>query len=552
MKLSPRRRRTRKIGPAALIGAVLGSLSLAGCASSAKEAEPVATDKLTVTTAPATGDIDQLNWNLTAGEPDVIDPANATTYSGGAVVNNLCDPLLRTNPDFTLTSNLATYEQVSPTKVVFTLRDGAKFWDGQPVTAKDVAYSLNRAADPSKIVSFVFGNVKSITATGPLEVTVDFKQPDELFLKELGGIGSSVMEKEFSERVGDKLGTPQGGLMCSGPFKLDKWTSGDSITMSRNEDYWNDEYRARPAQVKFTFLTDSTAVAQALNTGELDGSYELPPATIKTLSKSSTGTLRFGPSTQSFSMQVAGPGGVLANKDLREALQRLVDRDAIAKSIFRGAAEPNYAVVNKPTWEPDLKATPIYQGAYDELAKARSHDAEAAATLVKDSGYDGTPIAIAYLAGDETSSQLATLIQQEAKSAGLAITLKPMQALEFSQAGYDATKRAGIDLMLQSSFNGVSDPIEPIGFIYLPDAFYNYDGFSDPIVTNAIKEIQRTFDAEKRAQLFVEAQKIYEADNAVIPLVNTYTTSFLNNDYTGLVTSWAYWAMPSMAFIGAK
>ena len=116
----------------------------------------------------------------------------------------------------------------------------------------------------------------------------------------------------------------------------------------------------------------------------------------------------------------------------------------------------------------------------------------------------------------------------------------------------DATKRAGVDLMLQSSFNGVADPIEPIGFIYLPDAFYNYDGFSDPIVTSAIKEIQRTFDAEKRAQLFVEAQKIYEADNAVIPLVNTYTTSFLNNGYTGLVTSWAYWAMPSMAFIGAK
>lgn len=540
---------TRNAGVAALM---VASLAFAACnsSSSSKDGDPVSADKLTSTTSPASGDIDQLNWNLTAGEPDVIDPANATTYSGGTVVNNLCDSLLRLKPDFSLTPNLATYEQVTPTELVFTIKDGATFWDGSPVTAEDVAYSLNRSMDPANIVSFVFANVKSVEATGPLEVTVTFTQPDELFIKEMGSIASSVMEKNFSEQAGDELGTPQGGLMCSGPFKLDKWTSGDSITLSRNEDYWNEEYRARPAMVKFTFLTDSTAVTQAINAGEIDGSYELPPAVINSLSKSSAGELRFGPSTQTFTMSVARPDGVLANQDIREAFQRLVDREALAKTVFHGAAAPNYTTVGEGTWEAD--ATEVYQAAYDKFAKDRAHDPDAAAALVAKSGYDGTPIVLAFLAGDETSSQTAAVVQQEAKDAGLSVELKPMQALEFTQAGYDAAKRVGLDLLLQSSFNGTQDPVEQIGFTYLPDAFYNYVAFDDAMVTQNITAIRQSFDVQERAKLFVEAQEIYEANNSNIPLVSIYTTSFLNKDYTGLVTSFAYWSMPSMALIGAK
>ena len=547
---------TQKIRPhgarpfAVATGLALASVALAACSSSSNDAKPVSSDKLVSSTSPASRDIAQLNWNLTAGEPDVIDPANAATYSGGTVDNNLCDPLLRFNPDFSVTPNLATYKQVDPTTLVFTIRDGVKFWDGQPVTAEDVAYSLNRTMNPANIASFVFANVKSVRATGPLEVTLIFKQPDELFLKEMGSIASSVMEKKFSEKAGYKLGTPQGGLMCSGPFKLDKWTSGASITMSRNDNYWNDQYRARPAHVKFTFLTDSTAVSQALNSGEIDGAYELPPAVINTLSNSKTGTLRFGPSTQTFSMAVARPKGALADPNLRAALQRMVDRDAMAKSIFHGAAGPDYTVVGNGTWEAAAKA--VYQKAYDTIAKARSYDPKAAAALVKKSNYDGSPIVLAFLAGDETSSQMATLIQQEAKSVGLTVTLKPMQALEYTQAGYDATKRVGIDLMLQSSFNGTQDPVEPIGFIYLPDAFYNYLAFNDATVTNNINQIRQTFDVQQRAKLFVDAQAVYEQKNAIIPLLNTYTVSFLKKDYTGAVTSFAYWSMPSMALIGAK
>ncbi|NGO11357.1 ABC transporter substrate-binding protein [Streptomyces sp. HC44] len=536
-------------GVVAGLGSIVALSVLAACSGQSESTPSNTSRKLTSTTARATGDIDQLTWNLSAGEPDVIDPANAATYSGGTVVDNLCDPLIRVRADYSTEPNLASLKQVSPTRLVMSIRDDVTFWDGSKLTAEDVAYSLNRSADPSRIVGFVFEKVKSIKVTGPAEVTVDFKQPDELFAKEMGAIAGVVVQKKFAQAAGKKFGTAAGGLMCSGPFELKSWKSGDSITMTRNDHYWNDDYRARPATVKFTFISDSTALTQALDAGEIDGAYEISPTAIPALEKSSTGTLRFGPSTQGLALDVARTDGPLKDARLRQALQVLVDRDALAKVVYKGAATPSYTHLTPTTWERGGRA--IYQKAYDRFVKERAHDEAAAKRLVGESSYDGTKIVVAYEGGNQTYGQVAQLVQQQAKQAGLEIELRPMQSLEFSQAQYDASKRGGVDLMLNSSFNGVQDPVEPTGFVYLPTSVYNYTNYDNPEVTKLISQIRASFDVKERARLFVKAQDIYERDNGGIPLLSTNTVSFLNKNLTGAVTSFAYWSMPSMALIGS-
>lgn len=519
------------------------------CGGADQTTKDVGPKELVSTTAPAKGDIPSLTWNLTAGEPDTLDPTNAVTFSGGTVVSNLCDPLMRMGPDFSLEPNLATMEVESPTRIVFTIRDDAKFWNGNPVTAEDVAYSLNRAKAPTRIVSFIYANVKSIMTSGVNEVVVEFNKPDEMFTKQLGNISMAIVEKKFTEAAGDKFGTPEGGLMCSGPLKLDAWKSGDSINLSRNDSYWNTEYRARPGKVRYTFITDSTALTQALNAGEIDGAYEISPDAISTLQESSVGTLRFGPSTQTLTIGVAQPDGPTADIKVREALQTMIDRDALAKIVYQGAATPNYTFATPELWEPEGKD--IYQPAYDKIKDSRRFDVAKAKSLVKESSYDGTEIVLGTLAGNAAANQIAQLIQQQGTAVGLDIAIRPLQPLEFDQAGYDPAKRKGIDLLLQSGFNGTQDPSEPVGFSLLPDAFYNYTGFNDPVVTNAINDLLHSFDPKERAALFVKAQEAYEAKSPFIPLLSTNTVSFLNNDYTGAVTSWAYWSMPSAAVVGA-
>ena len=75
-----------------------------------------------------------------------IDPIQAFDYPEDTVDTALCDSLLRQQPDGSIVSGLATATYPTPTKLVFDLRCGPTFWDGKPVTAADVVWSLQRAA----------------------------------------------------------------------------------------------------------------------------------------------------------------------------------------------------------------------------------------------------------------------------------------------------------------------------------------------------------------------------------------------------------------------
>ncbi|WP_206789636.1 ABC transporter substrate-binding protein [Amycolatopsis sp. MtRt-6] len=529
--------------------AVVAAAAVTGCSASSQPAAGSGPLQLVSSLPAAKGDVDLITWNLTAGEPDTLFPPNAATYGGGQVVANLCDALVTIDADYHLKPNLATPKQVDPSTLVYTIRDGAKFWDGKPVTAEDVAYSMERAKDPSSIVSLIYQNVQSVSVTGPHEVTVKFSKPDEMFNAEMATIAGMVMEKAFTEQAGKNAGAPGGGLMCSGPFKLDTWTSGDSITISRNDGYWNADRRPFAKRVKFTFVTDTTALVQALNAGEIDGAYELSPSAIPALRTSQAGRLAFGRSMQSVALNVVNPAGPLGDLKLRQALQKIVDRKALATAVYQGAATADYTVLSPATWPNDQ--TQAYQSAYDTIAGDRAYDIAKAKELVGASGYRGQPLVLAVKGGDESSSRTAQLIQQQAAQAGVKIDITSLTPLVFDQAGYDAGKRQGIDLMLQSSFNGAQDPLEPLGFVYLPGATYNYLNYNDPQVTTLLDEARQTFDGAERAKKVIAAQAIYEPFSAAIPLVGTNTVTFLNNRLTGAVTTFAYFSMPQMAYVGA-
>lgn len=546
--MQPNSRRTaRRLLP---VGAVVSAaLLLSACAGGGTPSGPTLDLNLVSQLPAATGDVDAITWNLTMGEPDTLDPIFAGTYSAGQVVGNLCESILTVDADFAVQPNLVDYDQVSPTELVLTLQQGATFWDGSPVTAEDVAYSLNRAADPSALVSYVYANVASIDVTTADQVTVTFSAPDTLFIPEMATIAGAVVQQAFAETAGAGFGTADGGLLCSGPFQLASWQPGSSITIERYDGYWNAERAAHAASVEFTFITDTTALAQALSVGEVDGAYELPAGSFSLLSSTDAGALTFGPSTQSLQLYVAGPAGPTADPSLRAAFQHLVNREAIADAVYLGAADPLYAFISPTTW-PAAQAS-IYQPAYDELASARAYDLEEAKRLVGESAYAGEELVIGIPAGDDTLSKIAQVIQESAKSAGVTVAINALQPLTYAQATYDPAAREGLDFLMMQSFNGVQDPLEPAGFTWLPGAFYNYTEFDDPAVTDALGIARSTFEGPEQAEAYLEAQTVYEAANATIPILALYQASFTNARLTGTITSFAYWSMPQMAFVGS-
>jgi len=184
-----RRRRTALTSLAVLTLAATAACSGTASHSTATPNSPTGTGSgktgytLTASTGTPKGDIDSFAWSIYA-EPPSLDYAQAFDYPPNQVLANVCESLMRWNPDLTTSPGLATaVSNPSPTSWVFDIRSGVKFHDGTTLTADDVVASLNRNLDPN--VASVWGNsyrnVASIAKSGPLQVTVTLKTPDSTF-----------------------------------------------------------------------------------------------------------------------------------------------------------------------------------------------------------------------------------------------------------------------------------------------------------------------------------------------------------------------------------
>jgi peptide/nickel transport system substrate-binding protein len=488
------------------------------------------------------------------GEPNTVDPANGAYYSASLVTDQLCDTLLRFNPNYSVSPNLATADQVNPLTLVFNLRHGIRFWDGHQMTSADAVYSLDHAFSPNSAIGAIFSAVKSVDATGRYQVTVHFKVPDELVLKEMPSFGGAIFEKAAALQAGSKFGTAQGGIMCSGPYELKKWTPGSSIVVTANPHYWDPARQAHIKTITFTFDTNSTTLAESLISGQVDGAYEVPAETIPRLSHSTTGHLLYGPAPEYLQLYPAGAKGPLASQDLREALFTSINRAAIAKIVYNGAATPNYTFLNTNTWDPAARTQ--FVAAYAPFAAAGSTWGTASAIaagkkLVAASGYRGQPIVLATLAGDATLSEAAQVIQQNARAVGLNIRISALQPIQYSNATTSTKARQGIDLLLVVGFNIADDPLEPLLFELLPGSPYNYSNYDNPEVVSLLTKASQTFDPATRAAMVIKAQSIYEKAWPAATLLNLDEVSYLNDRLSGAVTSFAYLMGPSLAAIGA-
>ena len=550
--------RTRSSRPKVLaVGSVAAALmALAGAAPawSSPSAHTSTSVHYTSSSAAAKGSLALLTWDLPFGEPTTLDYAQSADYGPDMVVSNLCESLLRLNPDFSISPNLATSWVYGPNHMTltFTLRKGVTFWDGHPLTTADVVYSMLRNLNPkvNPVNGAFYMNVKSIVASGPHKVVVNFSHPDELFIKEMATISGDVVEKAFVVAKGSSFGTNKGGVMCSGPFTLTAWHAGNNIVLSANPHYWNPSLKPKAKKVTIDFITDTSILTSALKSGEIDGAFEVPSSTLPALESSGAGSVYVGPSLALYDLSPIAPGPA-ADPKIRQALGMVIDRSALASQIFHGAATPNYTLIPKPTgWDPTGLA--IYQKAWNALPKQLSPNVAAAKALLKGDPNVAKTITLATLATNQNDVDTATLIQQEGAQIGLHVVVKQLQPLALSSAFFVAADRKGLDFLLTAGYLDVRDPLDYLGLIMFPTSIFNYIGYHNPTVIADLTKAQSSFDNAARAKLFTQAQALYEANHIVVPLLNLKEVVYMKKGITGATTSFAYIYEPNLATVGAS
>ncbi|GAA4987975.1 ABC transporter substrate-binding protein [Yinghuangia aomiensis] len=493
-------------------------------------------------------DIDKVTWNLPYGEPASLDWTKAYSYSENSVVANLCEGLYRLTPDLKVEPALAeSSSNPDPTTYVYKIRKGVTFWDGSPLTAEDVAYSLNRHLDPA-VASFwavFYEKVDSVKATGPDEVTVKLKQPDAMFDRWLATPAGVVGSAAYTKSKGEALGTPDGGLMCTGPFKVQSWVRGQSLTLARNDGYWDAAHRAKAKSFQFSFVTDEAATTNALQTGEIDGTYDAPLSGLAQLAGS--GTLYQGKTQATLDLLPTEKKSPLQDVRIRRALALAIDYQGIVQQIYKGTAAPVRTYVATGSWG---YAADAYKAAYDQLPAPRT-DIEAAKKLVQEAGSPKDEIVIASVSDFPLYAQLATVVQDAGKKIGLNIRLQGFPTSTYTTFFFDKDARNQTDAFFTTNYTDVPEPLQ-LYRSFRPGDFYNYSGYDNAEVTRQLNEAVATKDDAARAALIIAAQKQITSDVAVLPLVEPANRLFMNKKITGAPASFVYLYYPWAADVGAR
>src|SRR3984957_3364182 len=179
------------------------------------------TKGLVISTPAGTSSVASVTWAVYR-PVNSLDPIFAFDYPENTAISLMCESLLLQEPNGSVQPGLATVSTPAPTQMVFTLRPGVKFWDGDPVTPADVIYSLRRQMDPAYggFYGQVFDRVKSITATGSNQVTLTLKQPDYWLEGELSSMPGVIIQKSYAQKDGTKYRTPDRATVIAGAYKF--------------------------------------------------------------------------------------------------------------------------------------------------------------------------------------------------------------------------------------------------------------------------------------------------------------------------------------------
>ncbi len=464
---------------------------------------------------------------------------------------NVCESLLRLNPDWTLSPGLAeSVDRPDEFTWVYHVREGVTFHDGSPLTGADVAASMNRHLDPA-LGSFWYGtfqNVVSIEQTGEMEVTVTTAVPDSQFNLLMGTSAGVIDSAATFDELGPEYGNSTGGVNCTGPFQFDSWKSGESITLTRYEDYWDESLKAHTDEFQFVIMNDPNARANALIAGEVDGSWMAPLDAAEKLSSSDKGDLLFGLNTSVNSLIVSNLDGALGDKRVRQALLMALDRENIQLAAASGIGEIADVLTTKSVW--GEAAPEAIDTAFDDI-KHYDYDVEAAKALVEEAGAAGQKLVIATAPLDQSFAVTSQAVVAAAKSIGLDAEIKTMTPNAYTTLFSDPSAREGVDLFQTVWYLSSPDPLEQYAVMRTGE-FSNYGNWSNPEFDAIVNEAMAVDDPAERSVLSAKAQQITNEELPWLPISAPPTAVFMGDKVTGLSPSIAFMYYPWAATLGAR
>ena len=305
------------------------SVLTASAASAALATLPFATT--------AQGKKDSVVIGMTLEPTPGLDPTGGAASSIAEITHyNVFETLTKINSDGTVSPLLAEKWEISPDlkTYTFTLRKGVKFQNGEPMNAAAVKFSFERAAGEKSTNKDkrTFATMETVGAIDEHTVVVVNKELDPDFLFLMGQATAIIVEpKSVDTNATKPVGT--------GPYKLDVWNKGSSVTLVK----W-DGYRTAAAvkikKVTFRFISDPAAQVAALLAGDIDAFPRVTPRSVAQFKSNPKFTVLVSGSRAKTILAINNKKKPLDDVRVRRAIAAAIDRKAVIEGAGDGYGAP--------------------------------------------------------------------------------------------------------------------------------------------------------------------------------------------------------------------
>lgn len=442
-----------------------------------------------------------------------LNPWSPNAFVESLFVNRvLFDGLTKPGKDLAPAPDLAASWETTADGLswTFKLRDGVKWSDGQPFSADDVAFTFNDIVLKKELGAQNRGNfaaVTKVTAVDAKTVKFELARPFAALPSYLaynaGIVPKHVLSADPLKTTSFNKGVP----VSTGPYKVEKYTSGESVVLTRNDNYFGP--KPYLDKVVFSVVPDAnTQIAQAL-AGDVGIMILDNKAAVERVKSAPNVSVVARPLVQYYWLALNQTDPRFTDVRVRQAFVDAIDRQAIIKSVELGYG----SIANSPI-------SPALSAYYDpSLASRYPYDPAKAKALLAEAGWtpgadgvlmkDGKPFRFTMDVGQKgVLEPVNALIQQDLKKIGVVADLNTMEWNAYIQ-------KVVVRRDYTASVNWWTYPSDPDVYPYYHSSAagkgFNIPGYLDPKLDELLVKGQATSDIEKRKAVYKQLQA-YTAD----------------------------------------
>jgi peptide/nickel transport system substrate-binding protein len=459
---------------------------------------------------------------LIESSPASLDPRIGTDAQSEHIDELLFDGLVARDATFHFTPALAeSWEQPEPLTLVFHLRDGVRFGDGRPMTARDVVWTIDsmRSGQVISPKTASYASVDTVEARDARTVVFHLKHADNFLLTNLS-TGAFGVVPEGSGR--DFWRHPVG----TGPFRFVSQQIDQDVVAERNPLSWAGAPKIE--RVRFRVVPDAITESLEMEKGSGDVAVNsLPMDALPVLAARPNLVVEDSAGTQVQYLGFNLRDPLLKDARVRQAIACAIDRKLIIQTLLRGHAQLAESLL------------PVSHWAYTGDGPRYDYDPARAAQLLNDAGYpsrqDGARFHLTMKTStDEGTRLLAAVLQQQLAKVGISLDLRSYEFATF----YSDLNRGAFQMYSLRWIGGNEQP-DIFSYAYSTARFspqgLNRSHYSNPQVDTLLAEAAESADTDRRRADYVEAQQILARDLPAITLWYRDTVVVHNRRLTHVV-----------------